>query len=532
MKLFGKLVLDSISSIDNYSSTGGEKIFNTEIPIKQNNRYSIRDNYITSLRKKNDIHSHLYISNNIDPDRLNLLKTVKTIRESINKNSNNLFHSNIGYDDENFRYVYEAKKQIMNYRKRKAKRISDKYSSLNQFLQDSKHIGINNIIINNLKEENKKLNGLENENKNKIRQGNKDLLENQRAFQKYIKDQKSAYKSIENSLIDISNKSKELLIQKHYEELTKRNIEEEMERILMNLEELRESCAFVTKVVNFDSGKFEKKIIDRNYKSKLSNPNDKPDFNEITLETIKNYNFCLNRNEEEEKELKELLNDPNLMMIKFEEVEDGIIRLLDNIHQMKINKIYEQEDMEKNLKEMNERLIFYEKDFESINNFYKIEEENLKNLIQGNKKKNNYAEDLIKEIFNYLLEFENNNNKKNKSNLQMKDMSKICLKKMNNIENKINNYIFNLEKYELEDIKIFSKAISERREYNKDKKYFEQKRKLEEEREEKGRESVERLKKNILQSKKTERPFRILKKIKHEKIIQEDNNEEYDILFY
>ena len=220
------------------------------------------------------------------------------------------------------------------------------------------------------------------------------------------------------------------------------------------------------------------------------------------------------------------------MMIKFEEVEDGIIRLLDNIHQMKINKIYEQEDMEKNLKEMNERLIFYEKDFESINNFYKIEEENLKNLIQGNKKKNNYAEDLIKEIFNYLLEFENNNNKKNKSNLQMKDMSKICLKKMNNIENKINNYIFNLEKYQLEDIKIFSNAISERREYNKDKKYFEQKRKLEEEREEKGRESVERLKKNILQSKKTERPFRILKKIKHEKIIKEDNNEEYDILFY
>ena len=38
--------------------------------------------------------------------------------------------------------------------------------------------------------------------------------------------------------------------------------------------------------------------------------------------------------------------------------------------------------------------------------------------------------------------------------------------------------------------------------------------------------------KNILQSKKTERPFRILKKIKHEKIIKEDNNEEYDILFY
>ena len=50
MKLFGKLILDSISTFDNLSSTMGEKIFNTEISIKQNNRYSIRDEYLKILQ--------------------------------------------------------------------------------------------------------------------------------------------------------------------------------------------------------------------------------------------------------------------------------------------------------------------------------------------------------------------------------------------------------------------------------------------------------------------------------------------------
>ena len=77
MKLFGKLILDSISTFDNLSSTMGEKIFNTEISIKQNNRYSIRDEYLnTSVKKNNDMNSRLYMTSNKDPDRLNLLKTV------------------------------------------------------------------------------------------------------------------------------------------------------------------------------------------------------------------------------------------------------------------------------------------------------------------------------------------------------------------------------------------------------------------------------------------------------------------------
>ena len=72
-------------------------------------------------------------------------------------------------------------------------------------------------FYNNEKIGNRKMNHFRNEieriklfgNKNKIRQGNKDLLENQKSFQNYIRDQNQAYKTIENSLIDINNKSRD-----------------------------------------------------------------------------------------------------------------------------------------------------------------------------------------------------------------------------------------------------------------------------------------------------------------------------------
>ena len=67
-----------------------------------------------------------------------------------------------------------------------------------------------------------------------------------------------------------------------------------MERILQDLEALRESCKFVTKVIEIDKNKFNEIIIGKSYKNSLD-PNDKPDFSELTSKTIDNYKFCLER---------------------------------------------------------------------------------------------------------------------------------------------------------------------------------------------------------------------------------------------
>ena len=538
MKLFGKLVMNSIANINNYHNNidPNEKIFSTEVPIiqqkKENYRYILSEEFNSNqvLRKrKNKLNTRLYNSVNLDPDRFNLLKTVKNIRDSINESSD-ILNSKIAFDDLNYEIVYDARKQINNYNKRKANRLTNKDGSLSAFLYEQKHIGINNYIIKNLNEENEKLKNLENEHKEIISKGEINLINKNNTFNECVTEQNSALKKIVYSYSDINEKYRELFVERDQEELIKKGIDDEMERLLITLEELRQSCKFVTKVINIDYGKFDKCIIEKNYKNTL-NPNEKPDFGEMTSKVIQDYKFCLKRKKKEENELYELLDDPNIMIMKFHEIEDRIIRLLDKIELIQINIEQEKNEMDNILHEMNDRLKFYEFDYKDIQNLVEIEKENIDDIIHSNKKKNSFAGELIKEIYNNLLQYETNKNKFNKP-FHINDITKDCVTKIKNIEIKLNNYICNLENYELEDQNTFMSVVSERRIFNRDFKYLEQKRKLEEEREEKKQMSEERLKKVLIQTRKTEAPFRIVKKVEPVKVIKEEENEDLDYIFY
>jgi hypothetical protein len=92
--------------------------------------------------------------------------------------------------------------------------------------------------------------------------------------------------------------------------------------------------------------------------------------------------------------------------------------------------------------------------------------------------------------------------------------------------------MYNLELFENEDPKLFIHLINERKIYNKETKYLEQKRKIEEDREKLKIDSEQRTKKIILHSRKTEAPFKSFKTIQPKNIIKEDEYEEYDIIFY
>ena len=538
MKLFGKLVMNSIANINNYHNNidPNEKIFSTEVPIiqqkKENYRYILSEEFNSNqvLRKrKNKLNTRLYKSVNLDSDRFNLLKTVKNIRDSINESSD-ILNSKVAFDDLNYEIVYDARKQINNYNKRKANRLTNKDGSLSAFLYEQKHIGLNNYIIKNLNEENEKLKNLENEHKEIISKGEINLINKNNTFNECVTEQNSALKTIVYSYNDINEKYRELYQERDQQNLIKKGIDDEMERLLITLEELRQSCKFVTKVINIDYGKFDNCIIEKNYKNTL-NPNEKPDFGEMTSKVIQDYKFCLKRKKKEENELYELLDDPNIMIMKFHEIEDRIIRLLDKIEQIQINIEQEKDEMDNILHEMNDRLKFYEFDYKDIQNLVEIEKENIDDIIHSNKKKNSFAGELIKEIYNDLLQYETNKNNYNKP-FHINDITKDCITKIKNIEIKLNNYICNLENYELEDQKTFMSIVSERRIFNRDFKYLEQKRKLEEEREEKKQMSEERLKKVLIQTRKTEAPFRVVKKIEPVKEIKEEENEDLDYIFY
>ena len=525
----GKLIIEPSPDINSFFDENG-KFFNTEITINKNPYYSYNYNN-QKLKSRNILSGRLYKSVNYDPNSFNLYNTVKKIKKSIYDSTTDIFNSNskVAYDQKNFNLVYQPRIQIMDYNNRKANRLTNKDGSVNAFLHESKHIGINNYIIRNLQNESQKLIDLENENNKKLSNLEINYNNKTQAFEEYMKEQKLSLKIIEKVLNDIYNKSKEFFTQKEIEEKIEKTIEDEMEKILLNLEELRESCKFVTKIIPIDKDKFENQIINRNIKN--LDPNNKPNFGDLTIKTIDNYKFCLERKKDEEKELKELLNDPKVITMKFSEIENRILTLLNEIMDIQLIQSIQKKEIDNTIFSMKERLLFHESEIKNLKKLCVLEEEKINNIITSNVKKNEFAEDLLKDIYLDILSIEALSTKINKDK-HMNDIAKDCILKIKNYEIKITDLMYNLELFENEDPKLFIHLINERKIYNKETKYLEQKRKIEEDRAKLKIDSEQRTKKIILHSRKTDAPFKSFKTIQPKNIIKEDEYEEYDIIFY
>ena len=531
LQTLGRYIIDdSIPDINSFVNPEG-KLFSTEISMTApDNKYIFSKQFRKYPRGRNITSGRLYKSVNIDPDRFNLLNTVKKIRKSIYESSSDIFNQKIAYDEKTFDYVYKPRLQIMEYNERKANRLTNKDGSLRDFLRESKQTGINNYMIKNLQEESQKLNNLGLELDRTIENKEINYCNNNNIFDNCIHEQNEASKTIVDYLINLEDLNRQLANEKEKEKKIKKTIEDEMEGILQDLESLRESCKFVTKVIEIDKNKFNEKIIGKSYKNSLD-PNDKPDFGDLTAKTIENYKFCLERNENEEEELNEQLNDPNIMTLKFTEIEDRIIRLINEIHIMQIEERIKKSEIKTTIHDMNERLVFHEKELEDLKKLCKFEENEINNIERSNIHIKSCEEDLIKELYLHVLLIQGLPLKIN-PNMKIVDLTKDCIQKIRSKEIKLTNLMFDLEKIESEEPKLFNKILNERKAVNKENKYLEQKNLLEQEREEKKKESNERIQKVVIKSRKTEAPFRTFKKIEPKDIIKEDEFEEYDIMFY
>lgn len=490
---------------------------------------------IPNLKSRNIISERLYKSNTFNSDHFNIIKTIKTIKKNTHENfqSNDPFLRNkfrIGFDKKNSKYVFEPGRQIFEYKKRRANILIDRDGSINKFLAENKGIGLNNYIIKYLNNESEKLIKKEEKNDKKIEEGELNNYNNNKNFLNYIHSQNEALKKIENSYYKLGKIYRTLLKEEYLEKINQKTIDDEMEKILNNLEELRIICKFITEITKGDSSKFNNVIIEKENKYLMHLSPEKFDFNKFTTRAIQNYNFCLENNEKEENELNEILKDDKLMEDKFNEVEVKIIKLLDNIQQIQLEHKIMRSDIENNINEINERLNFHEKEYEILKEMYYNELESIKKM-PNSSNKSKFGIELIEEIYNYILECEG---KINKINYKLNtDLLNDCINKIKNQENKINFYLNELEIMEMQDPHIFIEIINTRKNYNKDKKQIEKKKQLDDMINETKEKSENRFNKIIIKSRKTEPPFRRFKKIIKKDIKKEYGyNPEYDMILY
>ena len=483
-----------------------EKLFKSEVGEDKNNKNKNKEEKSKHFHHKSKSFSRLYVSN--EENKFNVLKKIQSIKHMTRNNGanelNKNFKTNIAFNKKNINVVFEPRNQILNYKKRNLNKLTDKNGFVSKFIHENKIIGLENYMIKLLKNESQKLKIKLNEDNMKLENKELKLTKNKEEFISIIEKQNNSFKKIRDSLHKMYKQINELEQKELSNKIIEKAYNEQILKILENLEEIRNYAKFISEIL--------KKIILTNQNK---NSSKKIDYRNLTSNAINNYKFSLDRNEEDEKELKEIFNDPNLIISKFIEIQDNVLKIINDNLENEIQNKKNRKEANDLIKEMKIRYNFLQNELKKLIKLYEKESKDLPITskfcgIEDIKQVTN----LIYEIYYYLCDSDENLLIKNQS-MKIKDIINECNHKLKIKENKISEYIKILDIMERENPKLFFQMVNLRKFDNKEEKLMEQKKLLKKLDEEKKSKSERRFNKIIIKSRKTEAPFKSFRTINY-----------------
>ena len=496
--------------------------------------------------------------NNTDKNSINILKKIKSIRNrnlKIKNNKNLLFSTklnslsipdNIAYVSKYENFVFDANK-ILNTHNFKDNDLSIN-DNMKAFVSKNKELCLDNLLINIINKENKNLKENFEIRKKNVENFEKTITKDEKDFELNSMKQKKLYYKTNELLTKIHGENSNL-IKLYYELISKTKVlEDEIFKMVEQIESLRIYAKFVTKILGGNDKLFDgelipdyentnkpdinlliKKVYDK-YGNLLSNRKLSMTANTyytINNEEKNNNNVDLNNPDEDtiEEEVDiDLLNDPIFMIRKFKDMEDKILNYVDkqDIFLKYANKEYYSN--EQTLKDLRLRIVKLEKELE----YSKKNLIDFKNMIYGN----NFKEDenkeyynLTKELCQYIFENIGNNSKKFQNNIDIFELHDDVTKCMNLLfknEKDVNEYINNLEINEKKDKKFFNEVMNQRREEIKFSHQNKNRENLNVVDNTKANKVHQKFYKIIIKSKRSEPPYY---KMKKEVVIKEDKND-------
>ena len=490
-----------------------EKLFKSEVGEDKNNKNKNKEEKSKHFHHKSKSFSRLYVSN--EENKFNVLKKIQSIKHMTRNNGanelNKNFKTNIAFNKKNINVVFEPRNQILNYKKRNLNKLTDKNGFVSKFIHENKIIGLENYMIKLLKNESQKLKIKLNEDNMKLENKELKLTKNKEEFFSIIEKQNNSFKEIRDSLHKMYKQINKLEQKELSNKIIEKAYNEQILKILENLEEIRNYAKFISEILKRDKGKFDKIILTNQNKNSLK----KIDYRNLTSNAINNYKFSLDRNEEDEKELKEIFNDPNLIISKFIEIQDNVLKIINDNLENEIQNKKNRKEANDLIKEMKIRYNFLQNELKKLIKLYEKESKDLPITskfcgIEDIKQVTN----LIYEIYYYLCDSDENLLIKNQS-MKIKDIINECNHKLKIKENKISEYIKILDIMERENPKLFFQMVNLRKFDNKEEKLMEQKKLLKKLDEEKKSKSERRFNKIIIKSRKTEAPFKSFRTINY-----------------
>ena len=536
----GKNFINPLNNLKNYFRKA-EILYKKEQKFKKKNsclnllknetKNSFNNN--KSFLFKNSLNKSDFLIKNFsdfDSEKINIFKKIQEIRKNVkNLNSIDFYNkiNHINYDKKHIKLILHSNNLLNKIKQRNANKLNEERISISQFLNENKEISLKNVLIKLLHEESNKLNFLNQSTNHNLEKIKRNFLIEKKIFFDYKQKQKDSCKEIESILLKIQQKNKELLLEINDEIQKKKELEDNIEKILFNIENKRFYGIFIEKLLNEKNTKFNCEIFPKfmqiiKYNNIKNNEKDK----KITIENlseniIKNYSFFLEENNIELKKEKNLLKEENLYDIKYKEIENNIIN---NLIKSDFNKNFSIEKNEnlKEIEELNKRLKIFENEYKNIKyefNNEKIHYENLCSIKIDN--------DFFNKFINYLIELgieldKNNFYKTMSLNEILKNINFSLAKK----EILLNKLIFEIKNYQKIDKNLILEISNKVKIENKNTKQIESKKLLESLNKIKKIKTNERHEKIVIKSRKTEAPFQKQKKIKN--ILKKESNKQIE----
>ena len=457
-------------------------------------------NFLSTKNSTNLLYNKINYKSRNSPthvnENFNVFKAIKEIKKSsqkptiinIKKSPNkklfltkipNIYKNNprapLAYSREYVDTVFDSKKVLNNYNFRKGLEL-DIPDDLNTFSSKKKEISVNNVLIKLLNKESEKLYKKEKDFKAR-NENNKNIIETDiRDFEEYTDGHKIVCKGLENCLEKLkkenNNLINELII---YKSLNKNNMDE-IQKLLEQIETLRGFALFVHQSLEKDTSRYEKSIFPDYRTEKLEDYDKK--IEKIRNFVIKNYSiFWDNKYKEEVREELEFLEDPDIMIQKFNEIEGNIVRLLD----LKDNLYKEMEEDAKNhkiiLEDLESRLDEVEKEYKMYEKNIKMETSQISSLKRKETDYNSEYISLIGNLFLNIVEVFGKNDKlrfnyKSLLNGKIdKDNIDICLREGERLlrekEDLLNNTLLAIKSYQQNDKRFFTQVMDISKQKNK-----------------------------------------------------------------
>ena len=521
-----------------------KKYLNTE-----NNTNFDYQNYLTNsnsnnfLSTKNTSHLLYNRKNNLKKlspttqsnENFNIFKAIKEIKKSSQKNNiinikksqnkklfitkipniKNKERPPIAFSNDYIDTIFDSRKLINNFNFRKGLELEPP-DDLNTFSSKKNEISVKNALIVLLNNESKKLSLKEKDFKSR-NEKNKNIIEtNFKDFEEFTDEHKQVCKNIENCFDKLKKENNNLLNELIIYRSLKKSYMDEIQKLLEQIENLRVYALFVHHSLEKDISRYEKNIFPDYRNEKLEDYDAR--IEKVRNFVIKNYSiFWDNKYREEVKEELQFLQEPDLMINQFNEIEGNIMRLLD----FKDNLCKEMQDDEKTHKMILDDL---EKRYHQAEKEYKINEQNLnieKNHINSLvRKETDYNSEfigLIGDLFLNIVEIigQNDKQKMNYKSILKGKIDKnnidICIKEGERLlrekEDLLNNALLKIKSYQEKDGRFFNQVMDETKQKNKMQKHLMYKKNKMDKQFETEAKVIDKTNKLKLISRKTEAPY-------------------------